>query len=155
MKPRNGKQSAEARSVATLAQQITDVQRIEFPDPPYELSEAEAAKWNAIVRDCAADWFTPKSHQLLTQYCRHIVRADRIAHMIRLYEDDMDRAASGQATHGDMHMVDYFTLLKAQQAETRHILTLATKMRISQQSTIEPVQRKSIGKRKLWELPQS
>lgn len=152
---KKGPQSAEARSVATLAQQISDVQRIEFPDPPYELSEAEGHRWNAIVRDCPSDWFAPKNLALLTQYVRHLTRADRIAHMIQLYEDDLDRANRGQATLGTLQMVDYFTMLRAQQSETRQIAMLATKMRIAQQSTIEPVQRKSIGKRKLWELPQS
>jgi hypothetical protein len=149
---KRGRKSGSETALATLSQQITDVQVLDFPEPPYELSEDEGAIWNSVVRDCAPDWFTPRTLGLLTQYCRHIARAHRIAHMIRLYEDDIDRAARGQATLGYVLSFSYPELLRLQQSESRHIAMLATKMRIAQQSTIDKTSQKAkVGKKVLWE----
>ena len=72
--------------------------------------------------------------------------------MIRRYEEDLDRAASGQATIGYLDGVGYDALLRMQQAESRSIAMLLTKMRLAQQSTIDHESKKKlVGKKKLWE----
>ena len=71
-----------------------------------------------------ADWFSKSNGPLLAQYCRHVVRARRIAELVQQAEDD-----------AALQVKDYDRLLKMQERETRAISGLATKMRISQQAT--------------------
>jgi hypothetical protein len=54
-----------------------------------------------------ADWFPRETHCLLTQYCRHVITARRIAHL--LAEMDAD-------PHQNVR--DYDRLLKAQERES-------------------------------------
>jgi len=70
-----------------------------------------------------ADWFGPETAPMLSQYCRHIDAARKVALLI------------GQAEKGEQFAVeDYARLLKMQETESRAIASLATKMRLSQQS---------------------
>jgi hypothetical protein len=61
---------------------------------------------------------------MLAQYCRHIIAARRVALLVQTFEseDPVDVEA-------------YDRLLKMQEREGRAISSLATRMRISQQST--------------------
>ncbi len=76
--------------------------------------------------------------------------------MIQAYEDDMLRAASGQATIGCFE-IGYDALLRLQIAESKNIAMLATKMRLAQQSSIdEQSARNRVGKKSnLWLTPKS
>jgi hypothetical protein len=158
MKENRGRKSAASTEITTLAQKVSEVQIITYAEPPYELREPEANVWNATVRDKSPDWFTPSTYPLLMQYCRHVVRANNLDFMIDQYEQDIRRAASGQATlhHFD---VGYDKLLTMQANQTRMIAHLATKMRLAQQSTIDEQHAKggAIGKGKsgLWQRPAS
>lgn len=93
--------------------------------PPPELIDEEVEVWAAIVGNEPADWFSPSTVPLLAQYCRHIVQAKRVAELI-------ERATGDR----DLSVTDYERLLRMQANESRAIAQLATKMRISQQSTI-------------------
>lgn len=116
------------------------IERVERLTAPAQLSKEEADVWRAVTNRMPADWFTPETVPLLTQYCRHTVRADRVAEMITLAEVDPD-----------LGLKEYDRLLKMQDRETRAIAALATKMRISQQSTYDKSKRKGSAGRKPWQ----
>lgn len=101
------------------------------PRAPHDLTDEETEFWAAIVESLPADWFTASTLPLLTQYCRHSVQARRIAELV-------ERAA-GQP---DFELADYDRLLKMQQRESAALASLATKMRISQQSTYDKSKKK-------------
>jgi hypothetical protein len=103
------------------------VQRVQRPDAPYELSDAEAEIWQRIVADLPADWFTPKNMDLLVQNCRHVASSNRIARMM----EDMIKVP------GPICLKQYDALAAMQERETRCITSLMTKMRTSQQSLVE------------------
>ena len=92
--------------------------------PPHDLTDEEVEVWSAVVNAEPADWFSPSTRPILAQYCRHVVHARRVAELI-------ERATSDPS----LAIEDYDRLLKMQERESRAIASLATKMRISQQST--------------------
>lgn len=96
------------------------------PEPPEELTKDEAVEWRAVVDRLPADWFPRESHQLLVQYCRHVVKARVIAGLIADFE------AEWTATDEGLHRFDKLTMMA--EREGRAISSLATRMRLSQQS---------------------
>src|SRR3954447_21858116 len=52
------------------------------PPAPRELAKAEALEWRAVVDRLPADWFPRETWGLLTQYCRHVVRARHVAGLL-------------------------------------------------------------------------
>jgi hypothetical protein len=151
-----GKRGPKAKGSTSLVMMGETDRAIIYPDAPYNLSEAETDIWNAVVQDCSPDWFSPRNTAILTQYCRHVARANRIARMIQIYETELDRKASGQATTIPCDATDYRELLKMQRSETGMIATLATKMRISHQSTKShddtPMKADEKPRTPLWEI---
>jgi hypothetical protein len=117
-----GPQSGAALAIAS----VTDPQRDARPEPPEDLTEEQSAEWEAVVARLPADWFPRETQGLLAQYCRHVVTARRLARMLAELE--------AQAT---FDIRDYDRLLKAQERETRCLASLATRMRISQQSSYD------------------
>ena len=133
------------------------------PDPPEELSAEMAREWHLVVNRMRPDWFTDETLALLVQYCRHVVAARRVGELLAgieaelaagriglcISEDDDENAPT---TYG-FTVKDYDRLLKMQERETRAITTLATKMRLSHQSTYEPTKKKGAGPsiRKPWQ----
>ena len=78
---------------------------------------------------------------LLTQYCREVVQARRVAELI-------ERATSDP----ELSIKDYDRLLKMQARQSATIRSLATTMRISQQATTNHRGNKKItSARKPWE----
>jgi hypothetical protein len=92
------------------------------PLPP-ELHGDEAEAFLLIVNSEEAGWFSPASVPLLTQYCRHIVQARRLAEL-------MEKAVGDPETTFEY----YERLLKEQRGESAALVTLATKLRLSPQS---------------------
>ena len=115
-----GRTSAAALAVAK------PVQRIDRPDAPYDLSDEQSEEWWAVVNRLPADWFPRETHGLLTQYCRHVVAARRVAQLVT--------ACEGSA---EMDLDEYDKLLKMQEREGRALSSLATRLRISQQATMD------------------
>lgn len=113
---------------------------IQRPDAPYDLTDEEATEWRAVVDRLPADWFPRETWPLLGQYCRHVVNARRIAQLIQqsLKQKKLD-------------VGDYDKLLVMQEREGRAMSSLATRMRITQQSTYDPRRRKGSQVAKPWE----
>jgi len=99
--------------------EITERQRA-----PHDLNDEETEVWTEVVSSEAADWFTVATRPLLAQYCRHVVQSRRVAELL-------ERALSDK----NLEIRDYNQLLKMQDRESRAISMLATKMRVSPQST--------------------
>jgi hypothetical protein len=131
------------KSAASLAlRPVTPVEATPRPAPPDELSDEEADEWRAVVDRLPADWFARETHPLLVQYCRHVVTARRIRQLIAKLEAEED-----------FSLKDWADTLKMQQRESAVLATLATKMRISQQSTYDKSRKKGDGgKSKPWDF---
>lgn len=101
------------------------------PEPDSTLTVEQASEWREIVNRLPADWFPRETWGLLAQYCRHVVSSRRVAALISQCE-----AAEG------LDLDAYDKLLKMQEREGRALSSLATRMRISQQGTLDREKRK-------------
>lgn len=118
---------------------MTPLGAVERQKPPHDLTDEEVEIWQAVVNTEAADWFSPSTAPLLTQYCRHIVTARQIGELKERATNEMDLATMDK-------------LLQMQARESAAIAMLATKMRIAQQSmTNHRGNKKPTPARKLWE----
>jgi hypothetical protein len=141
-----GRKSAAALTLSTITGPLETIPR---PDAPYDLSDEEVEEWRAVTERLPATWFPRETHGLLTQYCRHIVRARRIAQIIRTMENPPKPKKGEEKAEFDIDA--YNKLLIMQERESRSISHLAVKMRIAQQSTIDKEAKKAgVGVRP-WE----
>jgi hypothetical protein len=116
------------RSVAAVSLEVIGpggVETIRRPAPPDALSDEEAEEWRAVVNRLPATWFPRETHSMLTQYCRQVVRSNRIAEMIQHCEqiEPFDEAK-------------YLVLIEAEEKISRSISSLATRMRLTQLATV-------------------
>jgi hypothetical protein len=95
------------------------------PEPPHELTDEEREVWRAVVATKPADWFTRDTHPLLVQYCRMTLRARQLAQM---HERLVDIENPADAVRS------FDALVKLEATVSGVLATLATKMRLSQQS---------------------
>lgn len=120
MKKRGRKSAASSELIVSAP-----IETIARPDAPYDLTDEQAQEWWAVVNRMPADWFPRETHGMLTQYCRHVVAARKVAQLL-------SKAEKSKAFDLD----EYDRLLKMQEREGRAISSLATRMRISQQATV-------------------
>src|SRR5690625_3208576 len=94
------------------------------PDAPVELTPEQADVWNEVVDALPADWFPAETHPLLIQYCRHTIEARRIAQLI-----------DQECAREELDVATYAALLRIQARETTALKSMASSMRLSQQSS--------------------
>jgi len=96
------------------------------PEPPDELTPAQAEEWRAVVTRMPVHWFPREIWPLLCAYCRHVTNARHIAGMIEdAHRGDMtDRAA----------LMRYNRLLGIQERQSSSLMGLATRMRLTNQA---------------------
>src|SRR5690625_5188304 len=94
------------------------------PDAPDELTPEQADVWNEVVDALPADWFPAETHPLLIQYCRHTIEARRIAQLI-----------DQECAREELDVATYAALLRMQARETTALKSMASSMRLSQQSS--------------------
>ncbi len=96
------------------------------PEPPGELTPAQAEEWRAVVARMPVDWFGRETWPLLLQYCRHVTNAAHIAQLIEAAHDlDIgDRTA----------LMRFNRLLGMQERQSNTLAGLATRMRLTNQS---------------------
>jgi hypothetical protein len=136
---KRGRVSAAALSIVPTGNVVSIVPR---PEPPLELTDEQATEWRAVVSRMPADWFPRETHGLLCGYCRHVVSLRRVSQLI---------AAAELNPVLDVDLYD--RLLKMQEREGRALGALATRMRITQQSTIRAEQaHKPSEMRHPWEF---
>lgn len=123
--------------------QVAPIEITERPMPPFDFDNQEASIWASIVNSMPADWFNTGSLPLLTQYVRHVVASRNLAQLI----------AEATSNTEEIDVKLYVTLLRAQKEESSAMSSLATKLRISNQSLINKRgNHKEVGaKTKPWE----
>ena len=104
------------------------------PDPPEDLTDDQKAVWQSVVSRLPVDWFPGETHSLLAQYCRHVTRAGEIAKVL-------DRLLNSKKFDPSA----YNKLLTQELAQTRAIAALSTRMRMSQQSTLDKSKKKTFN----------
>lgn len=120
-----GRPSHASLSVVSNGQ----IDAIQRPRPPEELNHEQAVVWREIVDRLPADWFQRENYPLLVQYCRHVSRARMISEAIEAAQTEFDGATLAK-------------LLGAEEVQSRALASLATRMRLSQQSSYDPSKRK-------------
>lgn len=117
-------------------------------EAPHDLTDEETEVWWAVVNNMEADWFCPVIAPLLAQYCRHTIQARRIAELIDHAASEIDPKTNFPV----LPVKEYDRLLRKQQRESAQIKSLATAMRVSQQSTINHRgNKKPMPRSKPWE----
>lgn len=120
------------------------------PEPSSELTAEQAAIWRETVASEAADFFgTAALRSMLADYCRHRASAAVVSEVIDTFKPEWLKAAEGAKR--------YYGLLKMREAETRAAASLATKLRLTNQSRYTPQAAATASKHaarglKPWEL---
>ena len=103
------------------------------PGAPADLTAIEAEVWDRTVAHEAADVFgTAALQQMLKDYCRHVIAAERLGLVI---EGHMSKACGDE---GSISLKDLDCLLKMRDRETKAIADKATKLRLTNQSRYTP-----------------
>lgn len=119
------------------------------PSPPGGLTKAQAAEWKAVVDRMPPDWFTRETHALLTQYVRHVENAAKLGEALGGFPAEL--------LHTEAGVDRYDKLTKLHEREGRALSSLATRLRLTQQSRYNPASAntaaKNAGKtaKKPWE----
>jgi hypothetical protein len=94
-------------------------------EPPAELDETEATFWRAVVATKPVEWFEADSAPLLAEYCRAKIMCDvlagQVAEALKTGEPDVIRK-----------------VLDMRDKESRRLLSLGTRLRLTQQSRYTP-----------------
>lgn len=144
-----GRKSAASLAVVSSS----GIETVERPRSPDELTDEQRFEWVSIVNRMPADWFPRETQGMLAQYCRHVISARRVAGMIEALETELSNPPEeGSQTEAILGATKAFDrLYKMQEREGRAISSLATKMRLSQQSTYDKSKRKPSQTRKPWQ----
>jgi hypothetical protein len=135
-----GRDSGAALAVVQFQAAAGPVEAVKRPEPPEELSAEQIAEWWAVVNSMPADWFPRETHGMLAQYCRHIVASRRVAELIASIEAEKQ-----------FDLVAYDRALKMQEREGRAMTSLATKMRISQQTRVDKSKKRGSSTPRPWD----
>jgi len=130
-----GRESSASLSVISSGGIETTVR----PKPPSRLNSEQAAEWLIVVNGLSADWFRSEYLSQLEAYCRHAVASRKVAQLLA----DVESAAT-------IDIEKYDRLLKMHERETRALSSLATRLRITPQSTYDPKRKKSLQAKKPW-----
>lgn len=99
------------------------------PDAPPGLTPAEADVWRGIVSTKPGDWFARDTHPLLAAYCRAAVAAEVLSQQVAAFDP------AWLATDDGLRRYD--RLLAMQYRQGGLLASLATKMRLAQQSSYD------------------
>ena len=138
---KRGRKSAAELSVVSVSLQG------DRPPAPAELTAQEAEVWSEIVESIPGGWISRAQEPLLAAYCRHVSAADRLSIMIDHFKPDLEEPGALQR---------FAKLLSMRERETKALSSLATRMRLTQQSQMHPrtaarAMSDAGGHAKLWE----
>jgi len=97
------------------------------PSPPEHLTESQAIEWVQVVDRMPGDWFPRETHGVLAQYCRHVDNGNKIGAAIS--------SIPASALMEKAGMDRFNELGKMHEREGRAMSSLATRMRLTQQSS--------------------
>ena len=123
MGSRGRKSAAEIAFISGVG--ITSTRRL---SPPPDPTEEQAEVWRGIVNAHPGDWFGPGSAPVLAALCRHVTAGRRVAGWIARLE----------AAEDGLDEERWFKLLARQEAESKAVAALATRLRLTPQSRYTP-----------------
>jgi len=124
---KRGRKSAADLSVAALLAQASTHDLL---GAPLSLSDQEIGVWRDVVENHPEGTFTPIHAPLLEMYCRHVVQGRLIADEILNFKREWLADDDG--------LKRYDRLLAMQEREGRAASSLATRLRITRQATVDP-----------------
>ena len=124
MPVQRGRKSAAALAI------VPAFARDQRPEPPAELTAEQAQTWQDIVASMPSDWFRAGTHVLLSQFCRHVATSRILADQINAFQLEWLELKDG--------MRRYDRLLAMHDRESKAMSSLATKLRLTQQSRYTP-----------------
>ena len=110
---------------STAALSVVAVGLPERLSPPDDLTQEQADRWRAVVLSKPVEWFGPDSAPLLKEYVRAEAMCDLLAVQI-------ETAIAGGET-GEVK-----ALLDMRDKESKRLTSIATKLRLTQQSRYTP-----------------
>lgn len=133
------------QSAASLS--VVPVQPMGRIEPPKGLTTEELTLWRAVVDSKPADWFGEDSAPLLTEYVRAVCHSDELDRVIKsMSSDDQEWAANAKP---------YMDFMRIRDMEAKRAVSIATKLRMTQQSRYTPqaaaTANKKAGNARPWE----
>jgi len=120
--------------------QANPLEAVQRADAPYDLTDEQAEEWWAIVNRMPADWFPRETHALLAQYCKLVTRARRLGQLLNEMEQSKD-----------FNLREYQLTVRTEAACSKSITMLATRMRMSQQSSFDKTRKRGMQVKRPWE----
>lgn len=101
------------------------------PEPPQDFTDEQAEIWRATAASEAIDFFSTSAlRDMLADYCRHRASAKAVSEIIDTFKPDWLKSAEGAKR--------YEGLLRMRDRETKAAASLATKLRLTNQSRYTP-----------------
>lgn len=101
------------------------------PPPPGDMPEPQSVVWRAVVATEDRQHFRTRALQLLlTDFCRHVVTAERLTALADAFEDEWLKADGG--------LERLERILKMRDREARGAADKATKLRLTNQARYTP-----------------
>jgi hypothetical protein len=114
------------KSIASLT--VVSMVGPQRPEPPEELTPAQAKEWRAIVASMPSAYFDAGSLPLLVAYVRHVDTANVIARLLRETDPEVD-------------LPTYARLATMAASQSKSIGDLATKLRLAQSNRFDAKKR--------------
>ena len=112
----------------------------ERPTAPDHLTDKQKAVWKTVVDRLPPDWFPAETHDMLALYCEHAVSVSKLGEMVNEYETyDASQLTDPETSK------QYKLTLAMRKNESMSMMQLATKLRITLQSTRTPNKSKEVG----------
>ena len=109
------------------------------PPPPEDMTDAQAALWRSIAEDEPQGWFDTAARQsLLRLYVEHLDFRAKLQGLI-------DRCPIEKMLEPDTE-AGFERMLKARDRETKQLVSLATRLRLTNQSRYTPAAAGSAGR---------
>lgn len=121
------------------------------PQPPARLRAEASEIWREIVGTKPHDWFNPDTHDLLEAYCGAVVAHRRLAAQMATFT--AKKLSTAEA------LIRYDRLTKMADRQVRVMASIATKLRLTNQSRYTPQAASTAAKKaragaKPWESDQ-
>ena len=112
----------------------------ERPKAPDHLTDKQKAVWKTVVDRLPPDWFPAETHDMLALYCEHAVSVSKLGEMVNEYESyDASQLTDPETSK------QYKLTLAMRKNESASMMQIATKLRMTLQSTRSAGKSKEVG----------
>lgn len=126
MNKRNGRVSEAEKEINEVINSGNLIEVLDRPEPPANFNFLESEVWQMVVDSMPSGWFPEASFPVLSAYCKNTVAMDNISELITVCTQDPIKM--------DINL--YLKLVRSQKEVSSVLASLATKLRITQQSTV-------------------